>query len=73
MSNKDKPFFDEQFRRAVSLKQGAHIRWTCDRPRVNWEELVRCQVRANEPYSEAKCQYSDRNSDVLLNACIVPS
>ena len=26
-----------------------------------------CQVRANESYSEAKCQFSDRNRDVLLN------
>ena len=30
------------------LKQEAHLRWTCDRFLVNWEEFVRCQVRANE-------------------------
>ena len=28
------------------------------------QEFVCCQVRANEIYSEAKCQYSDRNRDV---------
>ena len=30
-------------------------------------KFVRYQVRANETYSEAKCQFSDRNSDVLMN------
>ena len=35
--------------------------------RVNWEEFVRCQVRANETNSEAKRQFSDRNRDVLMN------
>ena len=40
------------------LKQEAHLQWTCDRSRV---EFVRCQVRANETYSEAKLQFSDRN------------
>ena len=34
---------------------------------VNWEELVRCQVRANETNSEAKRQFSDRNRAVLMN------
>ena len=29
--------------------------------------IVRCQVRANETYSEAKHQFSDRNGDVLMN------
>ena len=38
----------------------------CDHIRINWEEFVRCQVRANETYSEAKHQFSDRN-DVLMN------
>ena len=36
-------------------------RWTRDRSRVNWEEFVRCQKRANENYSEDKRQFSDRN------------
>ena len=49
------------------LKQEAHLRWTRDRSRVNWEEFARYQVRANETYSEAKRQFSDRNRDVLMN------
>ena len=36
--------------------------------RVNWEEFVGCQVRANKIYSETKCQFSIRNRDVLMNA-----
>ena len=65
--NKDKPWFDDLCRHDFSLKQEAHLRWTRDHSRVNWEEFVRCQVRANETYSEAKRQFSDRNSDVLMN------
>ena len=38
--NKDKPWFDDQCRLAHGLKQ-------VDRSRVNWEEFIRCQVRAN--------------------------
>ena len=64
--NKDKPWFDDQCRHAYGLKQEAHLR-TRDRLRVNWEEFVRCQVRANETYSEAKRQFSDRNRDVFMN------
>ena len=60
--NKDKPWFDVQCRRAFDLKQDAHFRWTRDRSRVNWGEFVRCQVRANETYSEAKHQLSVRSS-----------
>ena len=45
--NKDKPWFDDQCRRAFDLKQKAHLQWTRDRSRVNWEEFVHCQVRAN--------------------------
>ena len=52
--NKDKPWFDDQCRRAFGLKHKAHLRWIRDRSRVNWDEFVRCQVRANETYSEAK-------------------
>ena len=36
--NKDKPWFDDQCRHAFSLKQEAHLRWTRDRSRVNWDE-----------------------------------
>ena len=67
MRNKEKPWFDDQCRHAFSLKQEAHLRWTRDRSRVNWEEFVRCQVRANETYSEAKRQFSDRNRNFLMN------
>ena len=66
--NKDKPWFDYQCKHAFGLKQEAHLRWTRDRSRVNWEEFVRCQVIANETYSEAKRQFSARNRDVLINA-----
>ena len=71
MRNKDKPWFDDQCRHAFGLKQEAHLRWTRGRSRVNWEEFVRYQVRANETYSEAKCHFTDRNSVVFLN--VVPS
>ena len=63
---KDKSWFDDQCRHTFGLKQEAHHRWTRDRSRVNWEEFVRCQVRANETYLEAKRQISDRNRDVLM-------
>ena len=66
--NKDKPWFDNQCRHAFGLKQEAHLRWTRDRSRVNWEGFVSCQVRANETYSEGKRQFSARNRDVLMNA-----
>ena len=35
--NKDKPWFDDQYRHAFGLTQEAHLRWTHDRSRVNWE------------------------------------
>ena len=66
LRNKDKPWFIDQCRHAFNLKQEAHLQWTRDRSRVNWEEFVRCQVRANETYSEAKRQFSDKNRDVLM-------
>ena len=66
--NKKKPWFDDQCRHAFGLKQEAHLRWTRDCSRVNWEEFIRCQVTANETYSEAKHQFSARKSDVLMNA-----
>ena len=65
--NKDNLWFDDQCRHAFSLKQEGHLRWTSDRSRVNWDDFVLCQVRANETYSEAKRQFSDRNRDVLMN------
>ena len=42
--HKDKPWFDDQCRHAFGLKQEAHLRWTRDRSRVNWDEFVRYQV-----------------------------
>ena len=39
---------------------------------LNWEEFVRCQVRANETYSEAKRHFNDRNGDVLMNVTECP-
>ena len=54
--NKNKPWLDDQCMHDFSLKQEAHLRWTRDRSRVNWDEFVHCQVRANEKYSEAKRQ-----------------
>ena len=52
---------------AFGLKQEAHLRRTRDHSFVNWEEVVCCQVRANETYSEAKRQFSDRSRAVLIN------
>ena len=51
---------------AFGLKQEAHHRWTRNRSYVNREEFFHCQVRANEIYSEAKRQFSDRNRAVLM-------
>ena len=65
--NKDEPWFDDQCTHTFGLKQEAHLRWTRDRSWVNWEEFVHCQVRANETYSDAKSQFSDRNMDILMN------
>ena len=66
--NKDKPWFEDQCRRPFGLKQEAYLRWTRDRSRVNGDEFVYCEVRANETYSAAKRQFSARNRDVLMNA-----
>ena len=65
--NKDQSRFDDQCRHAFGLKQEAHLRWTRDRSRVNCEEFVCCQLRANEIYLEAKLQFSDRSRAVLMN------
>ena len=64
---KEKPWFDDQCSHAFGLKQEAHLRWTRDRYRVSWEEFVRCQVKDNETNSEAKRQFSDMNSVLLMN------
>ena len=54
-------------RESITETKEAHIRWTRDRSRVNWEEFVRCQVRADETYSMANREFSDGNKDVLMN------
>ena len=41
--NKDKPWFDDQCRLAFGLKQEAHLWWTRDHSRANWEDFVRYQ------------------------------
>ena len=64
--NMDKHWFDNQCRHAFGLKQEAHLRWTRDRSRVNWQEFASYQVRVNDTYSD-KRQFSDRNRDVLMN------
>ena len=66
--NKDKPWIDNQCRHYLCLKQEAHLRWTRDRFRVNWEESVSRKVRINETYSDVKRQFSVRHRDVLMNA-----
>ena len=48
--NKNKPWFDDQCRHAFGLKQEAHLQWTHDCSRVNWEKFVHCHVRATETY-----------------------
>ena len=65
--NKGKHWFDDQCRHAFGLKQKAHLRWTRDCSRVSWKEFVHYQVKAIETYLEGKCQFSDRNRDVLMN------
>ena len=45
-----------------------HLWCTHDRSLGDWEEFKRCQMRANETYSETKRQFSVRNKDLLKNA-----
>ena len=65
--NKDKHWLNDDCRLAFDIKQGTHLRWTSDRSRVNWDEFVHCQRRANAVYAEAMCQISVRSRDVLMN------
>ena len=50
--NKDKPWFNDNCRRAFDLKQEAHLRWSRDRSRVNWDNFVHYQKRDNVIYTE---------------------
>ena len=51
--HKDRPWFDDDCRHLFDLMQDAHLRWSHDRSPVNWDEFVRCQMRARELYVEA--------------------
>ena len=66
--HKDKPWFNDDCRLAFDIKQGAHLRWTRDHSRVNWDEFVHYQRRANAVYAQAMHQFSVRSRDVLMNA-----
>ena len=66
--NKEKPWFDNHRRHDFGFKQKALLQRTRNRFRVNLEEFVLCQVRAHETYSDANCQFSVRNRDILMNA-----
>ena len=66
--NKDKLWFNDDCRLAFDIKQGAHLRWTRDRSRGNWDEFVHHQRRANSVYAQAMRQFSVRSRDVLMNA-----
>ena len=68
MRSKDKPWFNDDCRRAFDLKQEAHLRSTPDRSQVNLDECVHYQRRANAVYAEAMRQFSVRSQDVLMNA-----
>ena len=68
MRKKDKPWFNDDCRLAFDIKQGAHLQWTGDRSRANWDEFVHYQRRANAVYAEAMRQFSVRSQDVLMNA-----
>ena len=66
--NKGKPWFDDDCRIAFNIKQAAHLRWTLDRSRVNFDVFVHYQRRADAVYAEAFRQFSVRSWDVLMNA-----
>ena len=66
--NKDKPWFNDDCRLAFDIKQGAQLRWTRDGARLNWDEFVHYQKRANAVYAEDMRQFSVRIRDVLMNA-----
>ena len=66
--NKDKPWFNDDCRLTFDIKQGARLRWTRDHSRVNSDEFVHYQRRANALYAEAMRQFNVRSRDVLMNA-----
>ena len=52
MSNKDKPWLNDDCRHAFVFKHEADIRWTRDRSRVNGDEFVHYQRRTIVVYAE---------------------
>ena len=44
---KNKHWFDDQYRHAFWSEAGGSSSVDRDRSRENWEEFIRCQVRAN--------------------------
>ena len=66
--NKDKPWFNDDCRLVFDIKQWAHLQWTRDRSRVNWDEFVHYQRRVNAVYAKTIQQFSFRSRDVLMNA-----
>ena len=68
MHNKDKPWFNDDCRCMLNLMEEAHPRRTRDSSRVNWDEYIQHQRRANEVSVEAGRQFSVRSRDVLMNA-----
>ena len=66
--NKDKPWFNDDCRRAFDLKQEVHLWWTRDRFRVNWDEFVHYLRKAYAVYANAMRQFSVRSRDALMNA-----
>ena len=55
--NKEKPWFNGDCRCGFDLKQEAHLRWSRDRSRINWDEFVHYLRRANVIYAEAGHQW----------------
>ena len=66
--NKDKPWFNDDFKLAFDIKKGANLRWTRDRSRFNWDEFVHYQRRANAVHAEAMRKFNVRSRDVLMTA-----
>ena len=62
--NKDKPWLNDDCRLVFDIKHWAHLRWTRDRSRANWDEFVHYKRTANAVYAEAKSQFSVRSRDV---------
>ena len=49
MRNKDKPYFNDDCRLEFDIKLDAHLRWTRDRSRVNWDMFVALTRGGTDP------------------------